>query len=458
MRIRLINRKTIEFVDGLDEINSNDVLWHNLYVELDKPLTVTEILFVKFEKEDGSAAAHEILLQKEDNKDTYFTVIPKSITALSGAWTLQILTRKQSTIDASKYIQLGSDPATFYVSAGLSADYEGIDLDGVTADTIVSLYEQAKNIIENTKGIKSIEKGEERSENGYTITPIQITTSDDVLHVFEARAKNGEDGTDGVDGVSVTEIVRQSDVIKNGYTETNLLIKLSNGKSLPFYVRAKNGSSGADGSIADYTIALSLDKETYIMTLDLKDGDGNVVSSDSVDFPLESVVVNGKEENGVLTLTLNNGNTIDIVISDLVEGLVSQTTFDEEIAKVNEEITAAKELYWCTYGTTTVAEIAAAISSNLLPVCKCDGFIYVLHRQDHAERYYFTTVALDSQAVYQLEVSVSGGKTVWLNSFIEYEIAPELPTVSTSDNGKFLRVVDGAWVAESVESAESTSF
>lgn len=36
--------------------------------------------------------------------------------------------------------------------------------------------------------------------------------------------------------------------------------------------------------------------------------------------------------------------------------------------------------------------------------------------------------------------------------------AAELPSVSASDNGKFLRVVSGAWAATSVPSAESNSF
>lgn len=36
--------------------------------------------------------------------------------------------------------------------------------------------------------------------------------------------------------------------------------------------------------------------------------------------------------------------------------------------------------------------------------------------------------------------------------------AAELPTVTASDNGKFLRVVNGAWAAQAVPSAESNSF
>lgn len=37
-------------------------------------------------------------------------------------------------------------------------------------------------------------------------------------------------------------------------------------------------------------------------------------------------------------------------------------------------------------------------------------------------------------------------------------IPDELPTVTSTDNGKFLRVVSGEWTAETVPSAESNSF
>ena len=46
-------------------------------------------------------------------------------------------------------------------------------------------------------------------------------------------------------------------------------------------------------------------------------------------------------------------------------------------------------------------------------------------------------------------------------SYVQTQIAAipdELPTVTSSDNGKFLRVVNGAWAAATVPSAESNSF
>ena len=42
--------------------------------------------------------------------------------------------------------------------------------------------------------------------------------------------------------------------------------------------------------------------------------------------------------------------------------------------------------------------------------------------------------------------------------FFVADAQPELPAVTASDNGKFLRVVSGAWTAQAVPSAESNSF
>ena len=46
-------------------------------------------------------------------------------------------------------------------------------------------------------------------------------------------------------------------------------------------------------------------------------------------------------------------------------------------------------------------------------------------------------------------------------SYVQQQIAAipdELPAVSSTDNGKFLRVVSGAWAAQAVPAAESASF
>lgn len=74
-----------------------------------------------------------------------------------------------------------------------------------------------------------------------------------------------------------------------------------------------------------YSLEVSMNNSTYVVSFLLKDKNGNTLSSQSVDLPLESFVVDGDydPQNETIVLTLNNGNTISIPVSDLVSGLVN---------------------------------------------------------------------------------------------------------------------------------------
>ena len=77
------------------------------------------------------------------------------------------------------------------------------------------------------------------------------------------------------------------------------------------------------------SITVSIDSTNYKITTTLKDQDGNALGTAQViDLPLESVVVNGSYDsvNKKIVLTLENGNTIDIPVGDLVAGLQSEIT------------------------------------------------------------------------------------------------------------------------------------
>lgn len=69
-------------------------------------------------------------------------------------------------------------------------------------------------------------------------------------------------------------------------------------------------------------LGLSIDTSTYVMTMALKNADGETIDSKSIDFPIESMVVNASYANGIITLTLQNGNTVDVDVSALISGLV----------------------------------------------------------------------------------------------------------------------------------------
>lgn len=72
------------------------------------------------------------------------------------------------------------------------------------------------------------------------------------------------------------------------------------------------------------SIDLSINTSTYVMTVALKNADGTIISSGNIDFPLESVVVNATYESGILTLVLQNGNSVNVDISDIISGLVAE--------------------------------------------------------------------------------------------------------------------------------------
>lgn len=74
-----------------------------------------------------------------------------------------------------------------------------------------------------------------------------------------------------------------------------------------------------------YDLGLTVDESTYEMTVQLKNKAGTVLSTKSVDLPIESMVIGADYADGILTLTLQNGETLDVDISAIVGGLVNDT-------------------------------------------------------------------------------------------------------------------------------------
>lgn len=86
-------------------------------------------------------------------------------------------------------------------------------------------------------------------------------------------------------------------------------------------------------SVVAKTAEVTMDNTTYVVTVTLKAADGTVLSTSSVDLPLESVVVSGSYNNETqsIDLVLQNGSTVSIPVGDLVDGLASQQALDNVI-------------------------------------------------------------------------------------------------------------------------------
>lgn len=87
---------------------------------------------------------------------------------------------------------------------------------------------------------------------------------------------------------------------------------------------------------------LTIDSKTYIMTLKLKDKDDNILSTGSVDLPIESMIINVTydNDNEKLTFTLQNGSVIDVPLDSLISELVNETDLKDTL----ENVIAGKNL------------------------------------------------------------------------------------------------------------------
>ena len=84
------------------------------------------------------------------------------------------------------------------------------------------------------------------------------------------------------------------------------------------------------------SVSMTIDPDTYIIHLQLKDQNGDDLGGEQlVDIPLESVVVDGEYDsvNKKIVLTLENGNTIDVPVGDLVAGLQTEITAQNKLSE-----------------------------------------------------------------------------------------------------------------------------
>ena len=80
-------------------------------------------------------------------------------------------------------------------------------------------------------------------------------------------------------------------------------------------------------SAAAHSLEVSMDNKTYVITLELLSESGVSLAKKTVDLPLEATVVTGSYDKAskTLTLTLKSGSTVEIPLSDLIAGLMSDS-------------------------------------------------------------------------------------------------------------------------------------
>lgn len=126
-----------------------------------------------------------------------------------------------------------------------------------------------------------------------------------------------------------------------------------------FLKKAGQGGGGGGGDTSAYATSLrmTIDSSTFVVTAQLYNENGDALgTAQTVDLPLESVVVGGSynDQTKKVVLTLQNGNTVEFSVADLVAGLQSEITsankldadLVDDTTAVNKFVTTAEKTTW----------------------------------------------------------------------------------------------------------------
>ena len=156
---------------------------------------------------------------------------------------------------------------------------------------------------------------------------------------------------------------------KNGTSAGTFTANATSNKTINITVPTTAADVSALPASTKYgaSIAVSINTTDYKVTTTLKDQDGNTLGTAQViDLPLESVVVNGSYDNTnkKIVLTLQNGNTIDIPVADLVAGLQSEITSTNKLASDLVDDTNQTHKFMTSAEKTKLSGIATGAEVN----------------------------------------------------------------------------------------------
>ena len=102
------------------------------------------------------------------------------------------------------------------------------------------------------------------------------------------------------------------------------------------------------------SLGVSVDSD-YVLTVELINKDGEILSRKSVDLPIEKLFISAKYDSvsKAIVFTLESGDTLSVPVGDLIDGFVKQEDFDRLSATVetnstnivNLELTKASKTY-----------------------------------------------------------------------------------------------------------------
>lgn len=156
---------------------------------------------------------------------------------------------------------------------------------------------------------------------------------------------------------------------KNSSTVDSFTLNQSSNKTINITVPTTASDVSALPASTKYgaSLSVSIDSTTYVVTAQLKDQDGNNLgTAQTIDLPLESVVVSGSYDSATkkVVLTLKDGSTIDFSIADLISGLQTEITSTNKLSADLVENGTTNKVYTATE-KTKLSGIASGAEVNV---------------------------------------------------------------------------------------------
>lgn len=267
-----------------------------------------------------------IVMNRKDEK-TAEILVKSSLLTQAGLLNLQFLLSNSNEINFKSEIFSMLVKQSINATATIEEDYSTI-ID-FFKDEIENLKEEIKNLgaadfTEINKKIENIEQ---------TIRDLPSFDDTEIQNILK-------DTKDKIEQIQQEQNKQKKDILTN----TNKITLLE----------TQSGSK----------INLSINTTDYVMTLELLNSNDEILSSKSIDFPLESMVVNGRFENNNIILTLQNGNEVSFSVASLVNGLINQETFDTFKDEINQKIAELQNQIQVSKATIIIAadgEVGATI-------------------------------------------------------------------------------------------------
>lgn len=152
----------------------------------------------------------------------------------------------------------------------------------------------------------------------------------------------------------------------------------------------------------------SINNQTYVLTLELLDASGAVMSVATIDLPLESSITNIAYDDASkdIIFTLRNGSTTRVPLDDIVSGLATEAALNAGLAGKVDKLTAALKLYGTdSNGNQTSYSIVGVTGNSTLAIMTQAAVTAALNALE-------TKISSNTQRIAALEAGGGSGGSI----------------------------------------------